>query len=145
MNFKVEMCRERVKRTAGAILALGWHSMTRAAESAIPFKVTDAADDALIYRALAGFFVAVGLLLVLAWGIKRYAPAGWAPTRRDQNLQRLETLRLSSRSVLVRVRWGDEELLLGEGDGGIKLVARRAGVHAHGVETTQAGVDNEQA
>ena len=91
----------------------------------IPYKATSAADDSLVYRAAGAFLLAGAAAYGLSWCIKRYMPGLGKGVGRESTLERLETMRLGARSVLVRVRWGDEELLLGENEHGVALIARR--------------------
>ena len=98
--------------------------------SSIPFKPNSEADDNLIYRAIAAFIFAAAVAYGIAWCIKRYMPSfekklGRDKVVRSKQLERLESMRLSARSVLVRVRWGDEELLVGENEHGVTLLSKR--------------------
>ena len=93
--------------------------------TSIPFKSTSEADDNLVYRAIATFLLAGAVAFGFAWCIKRYLPTFGKKIGRDKQLERLESMRLSARSMLVRVRWGNEELLLGEGEHGVTLIGKR--------------------
>jgi flagellar biogenesis protein FliO len=115
---------------AGIAAVLGMHLSAAYANAivfpaGIPFKATAAADDNLVYRAIAAFVVAGAVAYGLAWCIKRYMPSFGKQTNRDKQLERLEIMRLSARSLLVRVRWGNDELLLGESEHGITLLGTR--------------------
>jgi hypothetical protein len=93
----------------------------------IPFKVSESDDNALIYRAVLAFFVAGAAAYGLARCIKRFAPhIASRSIGVDRKLERLETLRLSARSVLYRVRIGDEELIIGESEHGVALLAKQS-------------------
>ncbi|PRC93920.1 flagellar biosynthetic protein FliO [Solimicrobium silvestre] len=91
----------------------------------IPFKSTTVADDNLVYRAIAAFLIAGAVAFGLAWCIKNFMPSFNKKMKRDKQLERLESMRLSTRSMLVRVRWGDEELLVGESEHGVTLIGKR--------------------
>lgn len=102
----------------------------------IPFKAVDSADDLLIYRAVFTFIVAGAAAYGLAWCIKRFAPGFLQRSVcNGSKLERLETMRLSTRSVLFRVRFGDEELLIGESEHCVALLSRQALRHATNEES----------
>ncbi|MBV8464751.1 MAG: flagellar biosynthetic protein FliO [Burkholderiales bacterium] len=91
----------------------------------IPFKPASAADDSLVFRAIAAFLLAAAAAYGLAWCIKRFLPGIGKSLGQDRQLTRLEAIRLTPRSTLVRVRYGDEELLLGESEHGVTLLAKK--------------------
>jgi flagellar biogenesis protein FliO len=98
--------------------------------SDIPFKQSTPEEDGLIYRAILSFVVAGAAAWGLAWCIKRYLPRLGAKMGRrigtQRQLERLELLRIGARSTLVRVRWGEEELLIGENENSVTLLGRKA-------------------
>jgi flagellar biogenesis protein FliO len=91
----------------------------------IPFKANADADDNLIYRAIAAFLIAAAVAYGIAWCIKRTMPSFEKKIGRAKQLERLESMRLSPRSALFRVRWGNEELLVGESEHGVTLLGKR--------------------
>lgn len=93
--------------------------------SDIPFKANTPSDDTLVYRAVAAFLLACLAAYGIAWCVKRYLPTFGKITGNHKQLERLEAMRLSQRSMLIRVRWGDEELLIGENEHGVSLIAKR--------------------
>jgi flagellar biogenesis protein FliO len=113
-------------RCVAALVALcvqGTAMVVTAAE--IPYKASSIADDGLLARAIIVFAVAATVVVALAWCAKRYMPSWTRQMRREQQLERMESLKLNTRSMLVRVRWGNQELLLGESESGVALIASR--------------------
>jgi hypothetical protein len=93
--------------------------------TAIPFKQDTASTAALAGRGLAVLALAAlaaygGALALKRLGLTRPGLPGLA-----RRVRRLETLRLSRRSVLHVVEYRGEELLLAEGEHGVHLVSRR--------------------
>jgi flagellar biogenesis protein FliO len=95
-------------------------SQTGTALSALPLRRDGAQDPSM-----AGVWVFLAVLAAAAlaaiW-FKRLRKV--APETRPQ-LQRLESLALTSQASLHVVRWGEEELLLGCSPGAVKVVSRR--------------------
>lgn len=97
--------------------------------SDIPFKAATPEDDSLVFRAIAAFLLAGAAAYGMAWSIRRYLPKlgkqFGKQIGRERQLERLEIMRLGARSTLVRVRWGHEELLIGENEHGVTLLGKR--------------------
>ncbi|HEX7640602.1 MAG TPA: flagellar biosynthetic protein FliO [Burkholderiaceae bacterium] len=91
----------------------------------IPFKQAAPDDDNLIYRAIAAFLVACAAAYAIAWLVKRYAPGIRSTKAPNQQLQRLEAIRVTQRTTLLRIRWGNEELLIGENEHSVSLLGKR--------------------
>ena len=111
------------------VMLLGCFALTNYANAAlpagIPFKESAATDDNLMFRAILAFIFAGAAAFGLAWCIKRFLP-GWTPNAKTgKQLERLETMRISARAVIVRVRWGKDELLIGESEHGVTLIDKR--------------------
>jgi len=104
----------------------------------IQFKPASESDDGIVYRAIAAFLVAGGAAYGLAWAIKRFLPALGKSMGPGRKLQQLEVMRLTTRSVLIRVRYGDEELLIGENEHGISLLTKRPADVAASTTAAQA-------
>ncbi len=112
-------------------------AMAAALPEKIPFKQTTPDDDNLVYRAIAAFLFACAVAYGIAWLIKRYLPSAGVRKGAGQQLQRLEAIRLTQRSVLLRVRWGGEELLLGENEHGVALLGKRPFLEAGTADAAQ--------
>ncbi|MBV8660350.1 MAG: FliO/MopB family protein [Burkholderiales bacterium] len=110
---------------AGAVCMAPAQALDLPKHDHIQFKPASESDDGMVYRAIAAFLVAGGAAYGLAWAIKRFLPALGKTMGQDRKLQQLEVMRLTTRSVLIRVRYGDEELLIGENEHGISLLAKR--------------------
>ena len=128
----MKLIRKRCLALSGMATLLFLHMSVSYASlpPSIPFKPNSDADDNLIYRAIAAFVFAAVVAYGIAWCIKRYMPLfekklGGDKFGRNKQLERLESMRLSTRSVLVRVRWGNEELLVGENEHGVTLLGKR--------------------
>ncbi|MBV8634724.1 MAG: flagellar biosynthetic protein FliO, partial [Burkholderiaceae bacterium] len=111
--------------TACASAAFACQAAVAALPSNIPFKTATEADDSLVYRAIASFVLACLAAYGIAWYVKRYLPGIGKAAGKGKRLERLEAMRLNQRSMLMRVRWHDEELLIGENEHGIALLGRR--------------------
>ncbi|HYD79899.1 MAG TPA: flagellar biosynthetic protein FliO [Paucimonas sp.] len=117
-------------------LLFAWHcsslaESTPAPQSVrLPFKQSTAQDDSVMYRALGAFFLACAAAGGIAYGIKRYLPRLGNKTKKANSLQRVETLRLTPRSVLHVIRYRDEEILIAESAHGIQFLTKGTGATA---------------
>lgn len=91
----------------------------------IPFKPASSADDHLVWRAIIAFLISGGALYGLALLVRRYLQAGGKLPGQSQQMQKLEIMRLNARSSLIRIRWGQEELLIGENEHTLTLLDKR--------------------
>lgn len=77
--------------------------------------------------------IVLAVALLIAWGLSRRrgdaaqagALRGFWPAKRPDALQVLQSTRLTSRSSLHVVQWDGHEWLVGSGDAGVSLIARR--------------------
>ncbi|MBZ8141761.1 flagellar biosynthetic protein FliO [Rubrivivax gelatinosus] len=87
-----------------------------------------------LWRGLLGSVLALLVVLALAWGAlhawRRLSRGAGAAGAGAAELQLLRTLALGPRERLVLVRHGDDELLLGVGAAGVRLLNRRAATDA---------------
>ena len=106
-----------------------WAAPQPSARQAIPFKQDEASTAALAGRGLAVLALAAlaaygGAIALKRFGLARPGLPGLKGQVRRVRL--LETVRLSRRSVLHVVHYRGEELLLAEGEHGVRLVSSRA-------------------
>lgn len=84
-------------------------------------------DPIEVFRALAALLLVLGLILGLAWGVRRYGGrlglSSSAP--RVDDLRVVEFRSLDMRRKLAVVRWGDKEHLLCVGPAGDCVIAER--------------------
>jgi flagellar biogenesis protein FliO len=95
--------------------------------AAIPFKRDAAAADASLSK-ISGSLAVVCIVLVAGLGIVKRFAGGWQQGRKaaPRDLERIEVLRLGPKASLHRVRFHGEELLIGEQDQRLSLLARYA-------------------
>lgn len=74
---------------------------------------------ASLMQLVLGLALVVGLILLLAWLLRRFGGAGFATT----GMKVIATLPLSSRERVVLVEAGDKQLLLGVAPGRVNLLA----------------------
>lgn len=117
--------RVAIESVVAAIMLMHFSVSFAVLPSTIPFKAASESDDNLIFRAIAAFVFAGAVAYGIAWCVKRYMPSFEKKLGHDKQLERLESMRLTTRSVIVRVRWGNEELLLGESEHGVTLLGQR--------------------
>jgi flagellar biogenesis protein FliO len=111
-----------ITRLAAVLAAAALAGAAQAAPARLPFK-SAAADDGLAGRAVAALLGVAALAGAGAWAVKR---AGWTPVRgaaQPRTLQRIDTMRLSTKTTLFVVGWQGEQWLLAEGEGGVRLLA----------------------
>jgi flagellar protein FliO/FliZ len=76
-------------------------------------------------RAIAALVLVVGLMLGLAWGLRRFGARIGMASARDSDLKVLEWRTLDVRRKLAVVRWDGREHLLCLGPAGDLVVAHR--------------------
>jgi hypothetical protein len=110
---------------AGYVAAQGGTEAAR-----LPFKQTAVQEDALIRRALMVFLLACGVAGGAIYVIKRHgvgwpvlAPRAGAALSRARRLERVETLRLSTKSTLFVIRHVGQELLIVEHGNGVEVLS----------------------
>lgn len=90
-----------------------------APSAAVTFSQTDPFSMASLLQLFLGLGLVIGLILLLAWLIKRFGGAGFA----SSGMKVVATLPLSARERVVLVEAGDKQLLLGVAPGRVNLLA----------------------
>jgi flagellar biogenesis protein FliO len=115
---------------AMCLLMLAWScggaAATPAAPARLPFKQETVQDQALAWQAGTACLAACALAAAAIFAIRRHGAAGGRGRRATARLDMLEMKRVGKHSHLIVVRYGNEELLLGEGSQGLQLLARLA-------------------
>lgn len=98
----------------------------------IPYRQETQTTADLSWRVLLGLLVCAGLAGGAVYVVRRRFP-GLVPLSSTGQLQVIETRRLDTKRSLYVVQWHGAQLLVGAGEGGIVLLARKtddAGISA---------------
>ena len=126
---------------AAAALAHAQDTPSAAASAAsaapIPFQQERQTTAELSGRALGSLLVCLLVGGGVIWLLRKRGIAGLPVLQKSRRVQVLEVQRTGARQALVLVRWDDEELLLGQAEGQVQLIARKPAAAAAGTEATQ--------
>lgn len=92
---------------------------SQAAASSVRFSQTDPFSFASLIQLILGLGLVIGLILLLAWLVRRMGGAGFA----GSGMKVIATLPLSARERVVLVEAGGKQLLLGVAPGQVTLLA----------------------
>jgi len=118
----------------GAVQAQPAAASAASASASIPFKQDKQTPTELSGRVFASLLVCLLVGGAVVYLLRRRGLGGLPlplPLQKARRVQLLEVQRIGMKHSLVLVRWDDEELLLGQSEGRMDLVARkRAGMAA---------------
>ena len=128
-----------------------------AAEDRLPFMTNNQPDNAeqapsaagLLVRTLGALVLILGLIVAVAWGLKRFAGGRFGSPGEDApQLAVLNSLSLGAKRSLAIVRFGERTLLLGSTPQAITLLAEENAadipVHVRSVADILDDTDTEQ-
>lgn len=108
-----------------------------ASASPIPFKQERQTTAELSGRALGSLLVCLLVGGGVIWLLRKRGIAGLPALQKSRRVQVLEVQRTGARQALVLVRWDDEELLIGQAEGQVQLIARKPAATVAGTEATR--------
>jgi flagellar biogenesis protein FliO len=103
----------------------------------IPFKQERQTTAELSGRALGSLLVCLLIGGGVIWLLRKRGIAGLPALQKSRRVQVLEVQRTGARQALVLVRWDDEELLIGQAEGQVQLIARKPAATVAGTEATR--------
>jgi flagellar biogenesis protein FliO len=94
------------------------------ASAAIPFKQDSEITTDVSGRAVLALLVCLAVGAAAVYVLKQRLAPG-AVSMRGRRVRLIESQRVGIKNALLLVRWDDEELLLGQSDGQMRLLARK--------------------